>query len=186
MPKVFNEGHLRFTFQDAWQVEKYDDHPFYRNRVSRLPETKAVDFVGHAPDALYYLIEVKDFRGYRIQNKYRLTTDELATEVAQKVRDSVAGVIGHKREHPAPGTLSTLAERLHQPATTIRVILWLEDDTAHDQRVWRAQLLTITDRIKSYLNWLTTKIFVVSLSTHVDKPPALRVANLPGAGLANA
>jgi hypothetical protein len=185
MPKVFHEGNLRFTFQDAWQVEKYDDHPFYQNRICRLPETKAVDFIGHASDASNYFIEVKDFRGYRIQNKRRLTTDELAKEVAQKVRDSVAGVIGCKREHPTPGSLGTVADRLHQPATTIRVVLWLEDEMAHDPRAWEAQLLTIADRIKSYLKWLTARIFVVSLSTHVDKPPALHVANLPGAGQAN-
>jgi hypothetical protein len=184
MPTTFHEGNLRFVFQDGWQVNKYDDHAFYRNRVSKLPNTAAVDFVGHAPDAASYFIEVKDFRGYRIQNKRRLTTDELATEVARKVRDSVAGVIGCKREYPNPEALGFVADRLHQQSTTMRVVLWLEDDLAQNQRVWQAHLLTITDRIKTYLKWLTARVVVVSLSTHVDKPPGLHVTNLAGAGQA--
>ena len=185
MAKIFHEGCLCFTFRDTWQVEKYDDHVFYRNRVSQLPETKAVDFVGQASDATNYFIEVKDFRGYRIQNRHRLTTNELALEVARKVRDSVAGLIGYKREQGNVGALGTVADRLHQQATTLRIVLWLEDDGVVNASVWQAQLLTITDSIKRYLKWLTVRVFVISLSTHTNTPPELHVANLPSAGQAN-
>ena len=58
-----------------------------------------MDFVGLLDGAHgdLYWIEVKDFRGYRIQNKRRLSEGELAIEVAQKVRDSIAGIIGAYR-----------------------------------------------------------------------------------------
>ncbi len=195
MTTAIEEGQLRFEFGNSWSVERYDGqegsgnqrgHGFYRNSVSKLPETKAVDFVGisnHHGDSC--LIEVKDFRGYRIQNKKRLATDELAREVAFKVRDSAAGFVGAKRNYPHIGVLHSVADNLVNPEKDVRVVLWLEDDTAINDRSWKAELATLTDRIKSYRRWFTTKVLVVGLSTHANQPPDLVVTNLAGAGRPN-
>ncbi|MEW5980092.1 MAG: hypothetical protein AB1898_30225 [Acidobacteriota bacterium] len=194
MTTAIEEGHLRFEFGNSRSVERYDGqegvgkreaHSFYRNRVSKLPETKAVDFVGLSnPHGASYLIEVKDFRGYRIQNEKRLTTDELAREVAFKVRDSVAGVVGAKRSYQE-GVLPEAADNLVIPEKDVGVVLWLEDDAAKKADSWKAELATLVDKIKAYLSWLTSKILVVSLSTHHYLPPDLKVTNLPGAGQPN-
>ena len=63
MPKTFEEAKLRFVFDDSWSVIKYDDHRDYRERISRLDGTKAVDFVAVYANEMLYLIEVKDFEG---------------------------------------------------------------------------------------------------------------------------
>ncbi len=44
-----------------------------------------------------FLIEIKDFRGARIENKQRIEHAYLADEVAQKVRDTIAGLYGAYR-----------------------------------------------------------------------------------------
>ena len=93
----FDEERQRFTFDDQlWIVVKYDQCADYLKKIAKLPETKGVDFIGRLrqADGILYWIEAKDFRGYRIQNKRRLSDGELAIEVAQKLRDSIAGVVG--------------------------------------------------------------------------------------------
>ncbi len=82
--KTIVEGHLRFQFDDSWFAIKYDDHRDYRERIERLDGTKAVDFVAVYMNAQLFLIEVKDFRGFRIENRERVTDGQLALEVGQK------------------------------------------------------------------------------------------------------
>ena len=106
MPETFEEGHLRFRFDDSWYAIKYDEHPDYRERIERLDGTKAVDFVAVHRDSQLFLIEVKDFRGHRIENQPRLREGELAIEVGQKVRDTVAGIARPTIE----GTMKTGSE----------------------------------------------------------------------------
>src|SRR5580692_8886295 len=72
VPETFEEGHLRFRFDSSWYAIKYDEHPDYRERIERLDGTKAVDFVAVHRDSQLFLIEVKDFRGHRIENQPRL------------------------------------------------------------------------------------------------------------------
>jgi len=61
------EGDLAFDFGDRWRVFKLDEHRDYRERVGKLEGTKAVDFLGVLDERELYLIEVKDFRGHRIE-----------------------------------------------------------------------------------------------------------------------
>lgn len=185
MSHVINEGNQRFEFDSNWHIQRYDDdgktakgHAFYRNRVSRLPGTKAVDFIGILLEEGGYMIEVKDFRGYRIQNKKRLTSSELAVEVAQKVRDSVAGLVGAVRNETDPSILTDVGQHLLKKNEPLRIVLWLEDDAAADKHTWEEELNTLTTKIQGYLRWLTSRILVVSSSTYAQKPPGLKVANI--------
>jgi hypothetical protein len=182
-----DEGKLRFEFESQWRVARYDGdetaapaHAFYRNQVSRLPETKAVDFVGILAGEGGYLIEIKDFRGYRIKNKKRLASADLAIEVAQKVRDTIAGLVGAVRNETNPSLLTDAGLLLFNKAETVRIVLWLEDDAAMNPKVWAEELNTLTTRIQTYLRWLTSRVLVVSISTYAHKPPGIRVANVPG------
>ena len=94
---TFIEGKLKFSFDSAWQVVKYDDKESeYRKRVT-LDETKAVDFLGILTlpgRQQQFFIEVKDFTDHETENKERVASGKLAIEIAQKVRDTVAGIVG--------------------------------------------------------------------------------------------
>jgi hypothetical protein len=185
-----DESRLRFEFTPDWSVERYDGdeitgatgksnaHSFYRNQVSRLPLTKAVDFVALFQLENGYLIEVKDFRGYRIQNKKRLTGHELALEVAHKVRDTVAGLVGAWRNESNNTTLTASGQLLFHKTKSLRVVLWLEDDVAVDPSTWREELNTLTTRIQGYLRWLTPRVIVLSGSTYSNKPPGINVSTI--------
>lgn len=185
MSSKFEEGNQQFEFDAKWKVERYDGrdgaaaegHAFYRAQVSRLPGTKAVDFVGILIGEGGHLVEVKDFRGYRIQNKKRLTSGELAIEVAQKVRDTVAGLVGAVRNETHPSVLTDAGLLLLKKSEPLRIVLWLEDDAAVNQQAWAEELNTLTTRIQGYLRWLTSRVLVVSGSTYAHKPPGLKVTN---------
>jgi hypothetical protein len=128
MSTQLDEGQLRFVFGDEWQVERYDrgelgeqGHSYYRNQVSRLPNTKAVDFMALLNGEDVYFIEIKDFRNYRIENKTRLTSGELALEVAHKVRDTLAGLMGATRNESPATILSETTGLIINRTKTVRV-----------------------------------------------------------------
>lgn len=194
MPTTITERHLEFTFGDAWHVLRYDNedeqadgrktgHPFYRERVSRLKGTKAVDVVGTHGGETAYLVEVKDFRGFRAQNRRRITTNELATEIAQKVRDTLAGLVAAKRNHPAPGVLGSVAAMLTNPSRPVRIVLWLEDDAARgDARQWKAEQAVLADKIMTQIGWFSRRVLVVDQGSYQQQPPDIQARNLPSAG----
>jgi len=181
MPVTIEEEFLRFRFEDTWVVIKYDDHRDYLERIRRLPETKAVDFVAVFDERFFYFIEVKDFRGHRIENRDRVKDGELAIEVAQKVRDTIAGIVAahHRR---STEDWSRFIECLTNPEHPVRVLLWLEDDLPPGPRGRRHnQASVVTDSLKQHLSWLTPRVLVVGLTVGAA-PDGLTVTNLPGAG----
>ena len=95
---IFDESGLRFEFSEQhWWVCKYDDHIVHKN--VKITEHKAIDFIAIYKNSEVVLFEIKSFRNYRIENKERLkdSAEDLTTEIAQKVRDSVAAAIGAAR-----------------------------------------------------------------------------------------
>jgi hypothetical protein len=177
----FEEGCLRFSFGNEWRVIKYDDSPVYREHISKLPETKAVDFIGlHAGDL--FLIEVKDLRGFRIQNQARLTSGDLAIEVGQKVRDTLAGIIGAYRTASEPETWQDFANLLTNRAKKIKVIVWLEyDQPIHHRDRQKVEAGVEGNLIKKHLRWLTAQVIVCN---QAGRPlEHLNVANLPRTNL---
>ena len=183
MPRTIEEGHLRFRFDDSWFVIKYDEHPDYEEWIKRLDGTKAVDFVAVHANANLYLIEVKDFRGYRIQNRPRVRDAELAVEVGQKVRDTIAGIVA--ANHRGGTTVwDRPVRRLAANAAPVRVLLWLEQDLPPGPRGRRSnELSVLIDALKQRLDWLTPRVFVVGLR-YGEAPEGLLVSSLPGGGQA--
>jgi hypothetical protein len=184
---VIVEQRLRFDFGRSWQVEKYDGHHAYREGIQRLQGTslcetclehsrcpkcktelgvgskavgtKAVDIVGRYQGQLY-LIEVKDFRRHRIENKRRVRDGELAFEVGLKVRDTLAGLLGalHRRD---AGDWSPLVAPIFERAPT--VLLWLEEDLDEERVAQRGHpALTVTDELRPRLRWLTSDVRVLN------------------------
>jgi hypothetical protein len=154
----FEEESLAFDFGERWQVTKYDATEDYRHRLEIINGTKAVDFVGVLDGRKLYLIEVKDFRTFRIENKTRLQSGELA----QKVRDSVAGLIGFYRTKPE--TWQHYGELLRNINKPVKVVLWLEHDLpAHPIQRKKALASVQANLFKQKLTWLTSRVLVCSL-----------------------
>jgi hypothetical protein len=176
----FIEGRLEFIFDDAkWPVQiKYDDTPSYRRMNRQLRETKAVDFiVGDAKERLFF-IEIKDFRGYRIENKQRISSGELANEVALKVRDSLAGVIGAHRNPSVPDEWKDIVSSLTNRAKDVKVVLWLEEDGDRGSKKGTTDASMVAKVLKEKLGWLTSRVMVVS-QRDVGLIPGISVRNLP-------
>lgn len=166
MSGVYDEGLLRFSFDDDWRVLKWDEHPAYTGGLSKTPGTKAVDFVGiHLDDP--WFIEVKDFRGYRIENKERRSGGDLAREVAEKVRDTLAALAWACERHPLDQDgLATFLRRIVCREAKIPVVLWLEED----RPLADAQASALAEAIKRNLPWLNAKVLVMSRTSAARKP----------------
>jgi hypothetical protein len=178
MSTVLDEEYQRFTFDECWVVFKYDSADTgYFSIKNAVANTKACDFLGLWTCSVAYLIEVKDFRGYRIQNKQRLGKGELALEVAQKVRDTLAGIVSGCRRGDGKYSWKELRDHLTSPDSDIIVVLCLEDDGLQD----KAKLGVQAELIRQKLSWLRPKVRVVSQSINPGKLPGVAVTNLPGA-----
>lgn len=180
MVTVFHEQKLSFAFDDEWHAVKWDDEPAYRDGLEKIDGCPAMDLCGLRGRSLY-MIEVKDFRGHRIENKHRLleqSPGNLANEVAHKVCDTVAGLLGaHRVRQQEEARWRPFGEALASLGAELRVILWLEEDVHHGP----ARAMTLADSLKSKLRWLTTKVIVANLKNPRSWPPGLAVTNRPGA-----
>lgn len=92
---IITEGELRFLFESEVKAIKYDDCSHYRNQfIDKCgSNNKAVDVIAYCKSReTVWLCEIKDFRkGDRSPDK-----PPLEQEIAQKVRDSLAGLVSAK------------------------------------------------------------------------------------------
>lgn len=176
MSIAIHEQNLLFTFEDSWQVVKLDDHRAYRSGLGKLAGSKAVDFLGIHQNQLYF-IEAKDFRGHRIENQQRLRSGQLGTEIAQKVRDSVACIVAAHRQS-GNSEWQPFLKILRDQRKLVKVVVWLEHDLPADPYTRNKDRASIaTKEFKKKLRWLTTTVLVANMA---DNPlPALDVTNQP-------
>lgn len=111
---------LYFYFPSNWLASKYDDWTYYQKHFRQIvTRTKAVDVLAIDPQNTAWLIEVKDYRTHPRSKK-----TPLPNEIAQKVRDSLAGIAS------ASLNANVSDERTHAQAMfqsqEIRVVLHLE------------------------------------------------------------
>ena len=172
------EERLAFEFNDEWRVCKLDEHRDYRRGIARIDHAKAVDFLGIFDGSMLYFAEVKDFRGYRIENKDRLSHQQLAMELAQKVKDSLACMIGAFHSSSEPEYWRSYVTLLCRDKSQIRIVLWLEEDLPkHPPLRRKAMASTRTKVFKQKLSWLTKRVLVCG-SVRQDLP-GVTVVNLP-------
>jgi hypothetical protein len=128
MPERIIEGDLELELGDEWDVVfKWDDCRAYRNGIHKLGDCKAVDVLAFSTVRRELLmIELKDFRHHRIENKARIQRGALFSEVGHKVRDTVAGITGAARNGD-DAKLVRLATEL-ATRTRLTIVLWLEED----------------------------------------------------------
>lgn len=175
--KQFKESRLLFEFGNRWHVFKLDEHRDYRERIGKIDDTKAVDFIGILDDSELYLIEVKNYRGDRIKFKDKLLKGALHKELAQKIRDSVACIIGAYRTSSVPEHWAAYAKLLCNKKREIRIILWLEYDLPPHPYLRKKMNNFLGARVfKQKLKWLTNQVQV----ENVDKQalPDVKVSNL--------
>ncbi len=181
----------RFEFGDQWSTAfKYDDTAFYRREAIKLqgdvdgvPQcSKAVDVVGLHELSGLLILEAKDFRGHRIDNKPRIES-KVAVEVAIKVRDTIAALVGASRK-PVDEFPSEVLVAALQRGRDVTVVLWLEDDAFRHADRAKQMLSALNGVLKSKLAWLKVRTFVLS-SNVANRLPDLVVSNLPGAGQPN-
>jgi len=176
--KHFEESGLAFTFGERWQVGKLDEHRDYRRGLGTLEGSKAVDFLGILDGRELYLIEVKNFRHYRIENKERLSTGELALELAQKVRDSLACLIGAYHTSDEPDFWQPVVKLLCHQKRKIKIVLWLEHDLPPSPLARQKVVQLVSKKVfKSRLTWLTSQVILESRDG--QRLPDLQVSNLP-------
>lgn len=178
---VWEEGAFRFEFGDNWHVIKLDVDPHYRQGIEKLDGTKALDFIGVFANRDLYLIEVKNFRGYRIENKERILTGALALEIGHKVRDSVACLVGAYRTATIREKWQPVIQRLLDPRSTIKVVVWITQDLPRHQSFneTKAQEVVFLKQLKTKLRLLTYRVFLVNLESTLDQLPDVEIHNLP-------
>lgn len=116
---IIHEDRLTFTFPMGAMSSKYDTWSHYRNQFnSAFGGTKAVDVV-YADTDTAWLIEIKD---YRINQRTKAI--DLADEVAQKVRDTLAGLVSARLYANDPDEKHMADELLSKSG--LRVVLHLE------------------------------------------------------------
>jgi len=160
---------LRFEFDDSWSVAKWDDSRWYLEGIHKLngqlenrsEGTKAVDVIG-LREQIPYLFEVKDFRGFAIENKQR-QLQELPLEIGLKARDTVAGLFGWValgKQDDLPLRWVRAVRDEHQ---LVRVITLVAEDSlrpGEPMHKREARDLERASRLKQRLAWLTPRVLV--------------------------
>ncbi len=121
-----NVDGVDLVFPEDWTVERYDEWPYVRNQFNGVAGgCKAVDLIAKDGENNLWFIEVKDYRVHP-----RTKVIDLADEVATKVRDSMAGLMG-----AAGQTDKALKERASPLLRfkRIRVALHLEQPKKHSK-----------------------------------------------------
>ena len=187
-PIAFLESNIRFIFDgNQWShLLKYDEQTDYKKIGNAITGTKAVDFIGILNNEILTLIEVKNFRGFRIENKSRtdLKEDSLDLEVAQKVRDTLSGILGAARHSThLKEQWNEYVKFILNNHKSVHVILWLEEDLPPQpnfilQKRMKSRDGNLTNTLKQKLNWLTSHVSVVNAS-YFPYSSSLTVSLLP-------
>lgn len=184
------ERPFRFDFDDAkWQIVQYDaPGGLYRKVIEpRVEDTKAVDFLGVYKGHTLVLFEIKGFKGYMHsqENKNRLSNggQEICTEISQKVRDSLAGIV-HGGRMVNTDFWNIALDILSKPKKRVIVIAWLEQDP-NLSPVWidrrKAANPIIRQTLQKKVNWLTSNpdIVVTSSKNNLGEEMGFLVTNMP-------
>jgi hypothetical protein len=164
---TYSEGKLACTFPDDWDVTKYDEWAFYKNRfVGSCGGNKAVDFLAYHPaNETLWLIELKDYRQFR---RTKDDTLSLWEEMALKTRDTLAGLFAAKVD-TAHNEHRFAAQALS--ATKLRVAFHLEQPRLHSKLFPRAyNPADIQQKLKQLLKPIDAHPKVIELHNMVAVP----------------
>ncbi len=184
--KLPPESDLIFDFSDAhWtHLLSFDKTKDYQNAQEALPGTKGVDFTGILENNALVFMEVKNFRGYRIETKPRIEggDDPVWLEAAQKMRDAVSVSVGSARNSTnLKETWQRYLEFFSNENKFIHFVLWLEQDLPplefKAKRKSEKTEIELRRDLKRSLRWLTTRVDVANVRNN-PFPQALTVSYL--------
>ena len=182
MAKVFREGDLIFSFGAPWTVLKYDDEPYYRDICKKLEGTKGVDFVGfHSGENAICFVEVKDFSSLSGSEARKRVGRDLHLSVAQKVRDTVAGICGAAHTNPTQADWRKLLRAMVDQDAERRIVLWIKrrpsvGPAPSNKRIWRkARKGTRKYDLKSMCSWFSKRVAMVDKGKRSPHLPDLSV-----------
>jgi hypothetical protein len=157
--KSLRDGALEHRFDDAWTVSKYDAWPFYVDHFqSQCATNKAVDFVARDPGNALWFVELKDYRTHP-----RMKSIELANEIAEKVRDSLAGIVAAAKWHSHHIHLEEARE--HLGAKRLRVVLHLEQPP-HPSKLFprKSELANVQQKLQQLVRAVDAHPVVMDLA----------------------
>lgn len=165
MPRDFECDGIIFSFGDEWTVVQYDETIEHQRNPNQDVIPHAVDFLAVKSRNTICFIEAKDFRINPGNDRKKIISGTLALDVAHKIRDTIAGVIGfHRTASPTNNRnqiYAPFAEAMAKPNVQLRVILWMETDfnfLPHFKQKQRAS--TFSKILKAKLSWITTEVLI--------------------------
>lgn len=176
---VEREGDLEFNFGPSWVMLKYDKSGcYYKTTLNRdIEQTKAVDFLCLDATGPLLMLEVKDFsRAVPDLEKF----ENVPLAVAQKVRDTLAGILGGS--YHATGVEKQAFQASYRKLSIPPRVVYFFKDLATPAR--RPPQRTANQRdvllklLKRHLKWLTREVMVVDLTNYPSAIPDLRIRKL--------
>jgi hypothetical protein len=169
------EGQLLFEFEKAsWSAVKWDEEIAYLHGLQPTG-AKAVDILATQNRSAVYMIEVKDPRGHWIEYRDNNPIEKLAEIVANKVRDTISGIVYARDRHPGDHLITHLKSLFRERSAKPVVVLWLEGIELQP-----AMATSLTSLIERKLHWLKPKVVVTSRKLWAGFA-GLRVRSLAGA-----
>jgi len=169
-PKNFQIKHHHFRFGKTWRrAVSFDETPELQ-KVKVLEGTKDMDIVAVRSTGDLFLIEVTDFRGYEEELEKKIDGKGLALETAQKTRDTLAALVGAVRTCTDRREWEPYAKALTSAKTSIRIVLWLEEDrlarTPYQARRTDVGRGVLKGQLEKMLKWLTSRVIIESNATY--------------------
>jgi len=173
----FIESGLKFSFESqSWIVFQYDNEKVYKDLSRTVEETKAVDFIGILENENLIFFEVKSFRGYssnqNVQHRLKKGGEDLCLEIAQKVSDTMAGLVSGRRNESESKWLKCL-DIISNRSKNIFIIAWVEQDRNQNHVVEKRNKSGnsfIQPTLRKKLKWLSPQqnISILSIGQITD------------------
>jgi hypothetical protein len=142
------EGDFAYIFPAGSTACKYDSWSHYRNRFTgTCGGAKAVD-LAHAQSSVLWLVEAKDYRHH-----HRTKPSELPQEIAEKVRDTLVGLIS-ARMHADQSEERQAAEQFLR-CSRIRIAVHLEQRrSSSGARRYPIDPASVLQKLKTLTKWI--------------------------------
>jgi hypothetical protein len=168
MPTIA-EGKLSFVFADGWNVSKYDEWIHYRRHFIKIcVAVKAIDILALEPRGCCWLLEIKDYREH-----VRTKTIDLAEEIAEKARDTLAGLVA--AQFCANDDSEKNSARQALRSANLRIVLHREQPRKHSKLFPRAiNPATVLQRLRQLVKAIDPHPLVVEMATMRNLPWSVR------------
>ncbi|NDV57711.1 NERD domain-containing protein [Bacteroides sp. 519] len=171
---TFTEGSLIFEHNEHnCDCIKFDEN-IAHIKVKDVISTKGVDFIYLHEKNKIIFIEVKNFRGHtsdpKTKERLKSNAEELMTEIAIKVRDSMAcGMSAARFSTNDEDFWKLFGEIFLKVKTPIRIIAWIEFDESNPKEK-KTKMAAWNNKLKQKLSWLHPVRISVN---NIDNPPMI-------------